>query len=55
MTMKTAGVRFRVGERVRVVRADGKSWTAVFHCARFAPDGSPVGVFRLDDRLRAAA
>lgn len=48
------GGRFRAGERVGLVHADGKAWLGVFQSTRVASDGAQLVVFRLEKAARAA-
>jgi hypothetical protein len=46
--------RFRAGERVGLIHADGKAWLGVFQSTRVACDGRQLVVFRLEKVARAA-
>jgi HD-GYP domain-containing protein (c-di-GMP phosphodiesterase class II) len=46
--------RFRAGERVGLIHADGKAWLGVFQSTRVACDGGQLVVFRLEKAARAA-
>jgi HD-GYP domain-containing protein (c-di-GMP phosphodiesterase class II) len=46
--------RFRAGERVGLVHAEGKAWLGVFQSTRVASDGGQLVVFRLEKAARAA-